>query len=151
LTSGLERIIILGENYFKNIRKVDISLEFPYEELIREIPVLMVEGYNVFSQTIELNTPIEETQIFIPEISLEAYPNPFNNILTIKFAVPKKGRSCLEIYNILGQKIAKLVDKELQLGLYQQSWNAQGISSGLYLIILVMENKIYSKKVLLLK
>ncbi len=81
---------------------MEISLEFPYEELIREIPVLMVEGYNVIPQAVEPNTPIKETQIAIPEMSFAAYYNPFNNVLKIKFAVAQKGRICLKIYNILG-------------------------------------------------
>ncbi len=81
---------------------MEISLEFPYEELIQEIPVLMVSGYNVIPQTVELNTPIKETQISIPEMSLETCPNLFNNILKIKLAFVQKGRIFLKIYNILG-------------------------------------------------
>ena len=59
------------------------------------------------------------------------FPNPFNPTTTIRFKVPSRSRVKLAIYNILGQKIAELVDKEYAAGTYDQVWEAN-VASGIY-------------------
>ncbi len=60
------------------------------------------------------------------------YPNPFNPTTTIKYQLPVKSEVELEIFNILGQRVAKLVDMEQQAGFYQIPFNAETLSSGIY-------------------
>ncbi|MBI4429458.1 MAG: T9SS type A sorting domain-containing protein, partial [Ignavibacteriales bacterium] len=80
------------------------------------------------------------------------YPNPFNPSTTIEFAVPEKGRVKLEIYNILGQKIATLIDGVLAAGEYQSRWDAVRFGSGVYFSRLTTEgNVVLTRKMLLLK
>jgi hypothetical protein len=61
------------------------------------------------------------------------YPNPFNPITTIKFSTPKSERVKIEVYNILGQKIKTLLDKNIQAGSYEVNFDGQNLASGLYL------------------
>lgn len=64
------------------------------------------------------------------------YPNPFNPSTIINFAVPKEGFYQLNIYNILGQKAATLVNKELSAGHHSVTFNAAGLASGIYIYTL---------------
>ncbi|KAA3617501.1 MAG: T9SS C-terminal target domain-containing protein [Calditrichaeota bacterium] len=60
------------------------------------------------------------------------YPNPFNPTTTIEYQLPKTSKIQLSIYNLLGQKVATLVNKKQSAGKYSVEWDATGFSSGLY-------------------
>jgi hypothetical protein len=62
---------------------------------------------------------------------LQNYPNPFNPSTTIRFALPVQSRVTIGIYNILGQRVAEIVNGELETGYHAVSWNA-GTASGVY-------------------
>lgn len=84
------------------------------------------------------------------------YPNPFNLETTINYAVPKKGKVILEIYNILGEKINTLVDGKKDAGHYSVSWKGQNsfgqiVASGVYFYRLIINNLTTTKKMVLLK
>jgi subtilisin family serine protease/photosystem II stability/assembly factor-like uncharacterized protein len=59
------------------------------------------------------------------------YPNPFNPTTNIRFQVPSRSRVKLTIYNMLGQQIAEVVNKEFGAGSYEQVWVGT-VSSGIY-------------------
>ncbi len=59
------------------------------------------------------------------------YPNPFNPTTTIRFQVPSRSRIRLTVYNILGQQIAEVVNKEFDAGSYAQVWGGT-VPSGIY-------------------
>jgi formylglycine-generating enzyme len=72
---------------------------------------------------------------------LQNYPNPFNPSTTIPLVVPKTERVLLEIYNVLGQRVKRLVDESLGAGLYHIEWrgtNESGgtVASGVYYCIM---------------
>ena len=84
------------------------------------------------------------------------YPNPFNPSTTIEFAIPQKGNVELSIYNVLGQKIATLINSELNQGVYKATWNGltdSGVSvvSGTYIYRIKSGEFSMSKKMILLK
>ncbi|MDZ7413801.1 MAG: T9SS type A sorting domain-containing protein [candidate division KSB1 bacterium] len=60
------------------------------------------------------------------------YPNPFNPTTTVKFAVAKPGNVTIAVYNMLGQKVATLVNGYHQAGTYAATWDATGMASGVY-------------------
>jgi hypothetical protein len=76
------------------------------------------------------------------------YPNPFNNYTRIIFEIPainglyKEVNVRINIYNIIGQKISKLIDENFKPGKYEVIWNSKEKNSGLYLLNLVLDNKI---------
>ncbi len=79
------------------------------------------------------------------------YPNPFNPSTIISFSIPKTGNTELSIYNILGQKVATLVDKELSAGSFEYQFNASNLTSGIYFYKLQSNNFISIKKMILIK
>jgi hypothetical protein len=60
------------------------------------------------------------------------YPNPFNPSTVLSYALPARSNVKLEIYNVLGQRVAQLVDGQRDAGVYTATWNAGRMSSGLY-------------------
>ncbi len=93
---------------------------------------------------------------FPPLFSLaQNYPNPFNPSTTINYQIPESGLVTLEIYDILGRKVAVLVNEELPAGKYSIKFDASsvqgGLSSGIYLYTLRENNFVQAKKLILLK
>ncbi len=64
---------------------------------------------------------------------LNNYPNPFNSSTVISYEISLPGFVNLSIYNIVGQKVACLVNQNREAGVYSVSWNADGLSTGIYL------------------
>lgn len=60
------------------------------------------------------------------------YPNPFNSVTKIRYAVPRDGYVKLEIFNILGEKVATLVDRRESSGYKSLTWDASKFASGGY-------------------
>jgi hypothetical protein len=79
------------------------------------------------------------------------YPNPFNSSTKIKYGIPKDKKVLLEVFDILGQRISKLVDNEQKAGYYEISFSVNGLASGIYLFRIVAGDYIKMKKMVLLK
>ena len=62
------------------------------------------------------------------------YPNPFNGVTVISYDLPKTAHVRLEIYDMLGRRVAVLVDRVQPAGRRRAIWNAEGAASGIYLI-----------------
>ena len=93
-----------------------------------------------------------ETKLVPTVFSLEqCYPNPFNPSTTIKYSLPKDGGVTLEVYSLLGQRVATLVDGEARAGGYEIVFRANTLSSGVYLYTLRQGGYTATKKFVLLK
>jgi flagellar hook assembly protein FlgD len=81
---------------------------------------------------------IEGDHIKPSDFSLsQNYPNPFNPVTNFQFTLPKSSHVKIEIFNIVGQKVATLVDGDMKPGLYTADWNGRDesgrtVSSGIY-------------------
>ncbi len=68
------------------------------------------------------------------ELSLsQNYPNPFNPTTQINFEISQDTHVQLSVYDMLGRRVAVLVDEFRATGSYQVSWDASGFSSGVYI------------------
>jgi hypothetical protein len=79
------------------------------------------------------------------------YPNPFNPSTTIKYSVPEQSFVKIKVFNLLGQEIAELVNKELQTGNYEVTFNASSLPSGVYFYRLEADNFVQTNKMILIK
>jgi len=84
------------------------------------------------------------------------YPNPFNPVTTIKYQIPKFSEVNLEIYNIAGQLVKTLVNKNQPMGYYLINWNGkdsngQNVASGIYFFRLIANDFIKIKKMVLVR
>jgi len=82
---------------------------------------------------------------------LQNYPNPFNPQTKIGYALPKKAKVNLAVYDILGRKIITLVDDYKEPGSYEVVFDASTYASGVYMYRLTTENYVLSRKMLYLK
>ena len=82
---------------------------------------------------------------------LQNYPNPFNATTTIDLAIARDGQVNLSIYNLLGQKIATLIDGFESAGDKRVNWDASSLPSGVYFTRLKTAGQIKTIKMTLLK
>ncbi len=79
------------------------------------------------------------------------YPNPFNPATSILFSLPKAGHVELAVFNVLGQKVAALVNEELARGEYKYIFDASSLPSGIYFYRLRVGDFTDTKKMALIK
>ncbi|MEO8167280.1 MAG: T9SS type A sorting domain-containing protein, partial [bacterium] len=60
------------------------------------------------------------------------YPNPFNPSAEIKFDLPQVAVVSLNVFDMLGRKVAELANGEYFAGYHTATWNATGVASGVY-------------------
>gem|GEM_PF-897592 len=79
------------------------------------------------------------------------YPNPFNPATTIEFGVPVQGTVRLEVFDMLGRKVAELLNGPMQPGRYSVRFDASALSSGVYIYRLQTGSKSLIQKMTLIK
>jgi len=82
---------------------------------------------------------------------MQNYPNPFNPSTQIEFSMNKSKFVSLNVYDLQGREIKKLVNKVLARGTYKVEFNAEEMSSGVYIYQLITDEKVLSKKMIFLK
>ena len=104
------------------------------------------DGHYEYSRNIEVdfNSPVDFKLN-------QNYPNPFNPSTTISFSLPFSGNVSLKIFNALGEEITSLVESFLESGVHSINFNAEGLTSGLYVYQLSTSNAIQTRKMLYLK
>jgi hypothetical protein len=75
----------------------------------------------------------EETAEMPSDFSIANYPNPFNPTTTIRYALPTESRVTLEVFNILGQRVAELLNDVKPAGTMEVQFNASHLPSGVYI------------------
>ena len=79
------------------------------------------------------------------------YPNPFNASTRINYQLPEASQVTLEVYNLLGQKVATLLNGHEEAGYHTVNWDASQYSSGIYLYRLTAGDKVVTQRMTLLK
>jgi len=82
---------------------------------------------------------------------INIYPNPFNPVTTIKYGLPDYMLVKIAVYDILGRKVAVLINNYESSGFHSIFWDASSYPSGLYFIQMVSNNIIDTRKILLIK
>ena len=106
-----------------------------------------------YTLTIESLVGISQKDAQIPTVFtvFQNYPNPFNPSTKIKFGLPKSEVVRIDIYNMLGQKITTLLNRQMAAGYHVIDFKAEGLSSGVYIYLIRAGSFNASKKMFLLK
>jgi photosystem II stability/assembly factor-like uncharacterized protein len=114
--------------YYYRLKQIDYDGSFEYSDEIE----------------VEITAPFN----FVLE---QNYPNPFNPTTKIKYSVPNDGLVNIAIYNVLGEKVADLVNTFQKTGHHEIDFNANELASGLYMYRMEAGEFVSVKKMLLLK
>jgi probable HAF family extracellular repeat protein len=130
-----------------------------WEDLVNTpVTVYVDNGIDgTIDDTLMLNNLITNVEdrgnLYVPkEYKLEQnYPNPFNPSTIIRFALPKASNVNLEVFNILGERVATLVNREMIAGFHEINFDAAQLSSGIYIYRIIADRFVETKKMILLR
>ena len=163
-----DSLLVLKTDTFGNIlwtKKIQLGTnEFVQKIIQTSDGGFMVQGFTKVGpsaspyQLFLLKLEMEPTSIIIKKptkistVSLSYnYPNPFNPSTKIKYDLPKQENVKIEIFNLLGQKIETLVNKQMPSGSYEVEFTAKHLPSGVYLYRIEAGEFHEIKKMLLIK
>lgn len=134
-TTKIFRSLIRGQYYFWRVRSHNAG------------------GWSAFTPVVKISVTDVTAQVSLPtEFALsQNFPNPFNPSTQIELALPKESRVTLEIYNLLGQRVASLVNETMTAGYHLVTFDAAALPSGLYLYRMVAGEASFVKKMMLVK
>jgi hypothetical protein len=100
-----------------------------------------------------VTTVSTEQETWLPtEITLhQNFPNPFNPSTTISFSLPAAQPVTLSIYDVMGRRIAQLVNEQKSAGTHTVQFDASGLASGMYFYRLETPNNQLMRKMMLIK
>ncbi|RKY92119.1 MAG: hypothetical protein DRQ01_06720 [Ignavibacteriae bacterium] len=117
-------------SYDYRLKQVDLDGTFEYSDVVKvEMGVMTPEEFALFQN----------------------YPNPFNPSTKIKFAIPVKTQLQLNVYNMLGEKVAEVFSGTLEGGFHEFVFDAANLSSGVYIYRIESDKFTDSKKMSILK
>lgn len=141
----------LGTLILNHTWKHDETVNLTFDQIITSDDRLMesVEiNYVVGSGSI---TTSAENELPLKNHLADNYPNPFNPSTTIEYSLEKPGHVSLTIYTIAGQKVKTLVNEQKSAGVHSIRFDANSLSSGVYLYKIETTNFSKVKKLTLIK
>jgi hypothetical protein len=132
------------------LKSPDHSLMFVYHQADEAGRPTSVEVHPEFSQ---VALSLTGSGAGLPESYAlsQNYPNPFNPSTEINFDLPVASKVSLVIFNVLGQEVETLVNKEMEAGSHTITWDASNYSSGVYFYRISAEKFTETKKMMMLK
>jgi len=106
-------------------------------------------GVQKFTRQTATSLPVDETPTGFA--LSQNYPNPFNPSTRISFSIPQAGEVTLKVYDMLGREVATLVNGTMAAGTHSATFDASGMSSGIYLYELRSGNTRITNKMTLMK
>ena len=107
--------------------------------------MIICDGFKPFALSREV-TPLPT------EFSLDrAYPNPFNPVTTLSFAIPVDSEVSLSVYNLQGREVSTLIDGNMDAGYHSVVWDADNHASGVYFVKMVAGEYVNTQKLMLVK
>lgn len=155
ITSDLSEpyLFTMAASKAKTVQKHDVASPPNLESIFQ--PAKSKQAAARFTLTISPATTVNGEPISdLPQtVELQQnYPNPFNPTSTIQFGVPEISKVQLEVFDILGRKVATLINNEVtSAGRYSIQFHAGNLASGMYVYRLQVGNKVLTKKMTLIK
>jgi len=128
----------------------NISYQTPWEwSEVNRIGIVVGNAGSVQEESYKITITSD-----IPEqFSLsQNYPNPFNPGTVIPFTLSEQSRVQIKIYDVTGRMVATILDEERPAGFYRDvQFNAGNLASGLYFYQLITDQRVLSRKMMLIK
>jgi subtilisin family serine protease len=123
---------------------------------------LSMGAYSYRLKQIDFDGTVEYSNEVLAEVGapknfalMQNYPNPFNPSTTIEFSIPEMSNVSIEIYNVIGELVASLINQSLDAGYHKINFNAGSLPSGTYVYQLKATGQngtfVDTKKMLLMK
>jgi hypothetical protein len=132
----------IGETYRLNYFEHIVALLFR-----SEITYTKINGEE-FGQLVSVDNEKTEKHTYL--IS-QNYPNPFNPTTKIKYIITQLSFVTVKVFDLLGKEVETLVNEEKLEGSYEVEFDAEGLSSGVYIYQLKAGSFVENKKMLLMK
>lgn len=117
---------------------------FQKEKAVSDARFLIIINPNVPDGLIDDDIP--------DQFTLEQnYPNPFNPTTNIKFEIAETSNVSLNVYNVMGQRVATLVNEVKAPGTYEIAWDARDMASGIYYYRLRADGVVFNRQMTLIK
>tara|TARA_B100000287_G_scaffold225046_1_gene212376 strand:+ start:629 stop:2422 length:1794 start_codon:yes stop_codon:yes gene_type:complete len=158
--SGTQRELAPGiSTALIDIPRREIAYNFLEEgyEIIKESHVAYDLKLIVGDENFILNTSQAILNGIPEKFSLsQNYPNPFNPVTRMDYTLPKRSRVVISIYNVLGQEVKTIINREQEYGYHSITWDGidnrgKQMSSGVYFARMNSESFSQTKKMLLVK
>ncbi len=151
------------------VNSTSSNLQQCFVDVTTDINLGQVAGHDIYYKvkkingqkvqyTNQVNVPLtggaidKSNEIIIKEFVIEQnYPNPFNSTTHIKYMIPKTGKVSVKLYDILGKEIKNLYEGIREQGVYEIELNCNNMASGVYIYRIQYDDKVLSKKIMLLK
>lgn len=79
------------------------------------------------------------------------YPNPFNPRTNVRFRTLRAAHVSLDVLDLFGRTVERLIDSELPAGVHDAAWNAGGYPSGVYVMRLTTADRVATQKAVLIR
>ena len=131
-----------------------VVLHLDYSELNGKI-YAATHGRGVYESSVLTSVSESRAKSDGPAL-MQNFPNPFNPITTIRYAISKEAKVTLKIYNVLGQEVKTLVDEIQTSGHQAIQWDSRNnignsVDSGVYFYRMQVAGFVQTKKLLLLR
>ena len=110
-------------------------------------------SFEVAEVIVANSSSVIDASVATPEVFglSSAYPNPFNPTTSVALSLPNDGYVSVTVYNLMGQTVATIADGYMTANVYDFSWNASSVPSGMYFIRAEAGHDVAIQKVMLLK
>lgn len=111
------------------------------------------ESYNRIMLKKQLLTNVNQyaNEVIPSEHGLINYPNPFNSTTQINAKIAKSGILSIKVYNLIGEEVSEIVNNYYEAGTHKFIFNANELSSGVYLLRMSIGQHYFNHKIILMK
>jgi len=152
-TNDVDDLVIVGDllivaNSLKGLHFIDISNpEDPFESEYLFTPgiaagvavfdhyacVADYSNFGIYDCSEHFMVPIDQADVPKFHLLLNAYPNPFNAMITIKYLLPARSYVSMTVFDIKGREVATLINDAVEAGYHQAIWKGHNTPSGIYI------------------